>query len=52
MGTALAFVGLPGFMPLPWWQALSIFAYAMAACLVVNDFMKTFLIKRLVPSTA
>jgi len=48
-GTILAFVGLPGLMPLPWWQALAIFAYAMVSCLVVNDAMKIALIKWRVP---
>jgi H+-transporting ATPase len=52
IGTTLTFLGLPGLEPLPWWQVLSILAYAMAACLVVNDFVKVFLIKRLVPSAA
>ena len=32
-GTVLTFVGLPGLMPLPWWQTLAIFVYAMVACL-------------------
>ena len=52
IGTALTFLGLPGLVPLPWWQVLSIFAYTMAACLAVNDVVKVFLMKRLVPSTA
>jgi H+-transporting ATPase len=39
-GTVLTFVGLPGLMPLPWWQSVTIFAYAMVSCLVVNDVMK------------
>jgi plasma-membrane proton-efflux P-type ATPase len=46
IGTGLTFVGLPGLMPLPWWQTLAIFAYAMMACLVVNDSVKVALIKR------
>ena len=28
-GTVLTLVGLPGLTPLPWWQTLAIFAYAM-----------------------
>ena len=32
-GTVLTFVGLPGLMPLPWWQTLAVFVYAMVACL-------------------
>jgi H+-transporting ATPase len=44
-GTVLTFVGLPGLMPLPWWQTLTIFAYAMVSCLVVNDAVKVAMIK-------
>jgi magnesium-transporting ATPase (P-type) len=44
-GTVLTFVGLPGLRPLPWWQTLAIFAYAMIACLGVNDALKVALIK-------
>ena len=50
IGTVLTFVGLPGLMPLPWWQPLAIFAYAMVACLVVNDAVKVAMIKWRVPS--
>jgi H+-transporting ATPase len=46
-GTVLTRVGLPGLMPLPWSQTLAIFAYAMVACLVVNDAMKVVMIKKL-----
>jgi H+-transporting ATPase len=49
-GTVLTFVGLPGLMPLPWWQILAIFAYAMVSCLLVNDAIKVAMIKRLVPA--
>jgi plasma-membrane proton-efflux P-type ATPase len=49
-GTALTFVGLPGLMPLPWWQTLAIFAYAMVSCLVVNDTVKVALIKWRIPT--
>jgi len=45
VGTVLTFAGLPGFAPLPWWQALAIFAYAMVACLVLNDAIKVAMIK-------
>ena len=51
-GTALSFVGLPGLTPLPAWQMLAIFVYAMFACLVVNDALKVALIRRLVPQAA
>jgi uncharacterized protein (DUF983 family) len=44
-GTVLTFVGLPGLMPLPWWQTLAIFVYAMVACLVLNDAVKVAMIK-------
>jgi H+-transporting ATPase len=49
-GTVLTFVGLPGLMPLPWWQTLAIFAYAMVSCLVVNDAVKVAMIKWRVPN--
>jgi magnesium-transporting ATPase (P-type) len=45
MGTVLTLVGLPGLKPLPWWQTLAIFVYAMVACLVVNDTVKVAMIK-------
>ncbi len=47
VGTALTLVGLPDFVPLPWWQMLAIFAYALVACLVVNDGLKVAMIDRL-----
>jgi len=49
IGTVLTFVGLPDLMPLPGWQMLAIFVYAMVACLVVNDTVKVMMIKWLVP---
>ncbi|MGB7726513.1 MAG: plasma-membrane proton-efflux P-type ATPase [Candidatus Acidiferrum sp.] len=49
-GTVLTFVGLPGLKRLPWWQMLAVFAFAMAACLGVNDAVKVAMIKRLVPN--
>ena len=49
-GTALTLVGLPGLRPLPWWQTFAIFAYALVACLVVNDALKVALIKWRVPA--
>jgi hypothetical protein len=52
VGTALTFVGLPGLMPLPWWQVLTIFAYAMVSCLVVNDAVKVATIRWRVPKAA
>lgn len=50
VGTVLALVGLPGLAPLPWWQMLAIFGFAMISCLVVNDSVKVLLIKQLVPA--
>jgi H+-transporting ATPase len=50
IGTVLTFVGIPGLLPLPWWQMLIIFAYAMIACLLVNDAVKVALIKWRIPS--
>ncbi len=49
IGTALTLVGLPGLMPLPWWQTLTILGYAFLACLGVNDAIKVWLIRWLVP---
>ena len=49
MGTVLTFVGLPGLSPLPWWQTLAIFGYALISCLVVNDVVKVAMIKWRVP---
>ena len=37
LGTAVTYAGLPGLMPLPWWQTSTLFGFAMVACLVVND---------------
>ncbi len=48
-GTILTRVGLPGLMPLPWWQTLAVFAYAMVSCLVLNDAVKVAMIKWRVP---
>jgi H+-transporting ATPase len=49
-GTALTFVGLPGLKPLPWWQTLAVFVYAMVACLGLNDAVKVAMIKWRVPN--
>ena len=49
-GTVLTYVGLPGLMPLPWRQTLSVFGYAMVSCLVVNDALKVAMIKWRVPT--
>ncbi len=51
-GTALTLVGLPGLMPLPWWQTLAVLGYAMVSCLVVNDALKVLMIKWRVPAAA
>ncbi len=52
IGTALMFVGLPGLMPMPWWQALAIFGYAMVSCLVVNEGVKVAMIQWRIPAAA
>ena len=44
IGTVLTRVGLPRLMPLPWSQALGIFAYAMVSCLGLNDALKVAMI--------
>ena len=48
LGTVLTHVGLSGLTPVPWLQTLALFAYAMLACLVVNDAIKVLMVKRLV----
>lgn len=50
IGTALTFVGLPGLAPLPWWQTLAVFGFAMVACLGVNDVIKVAMIRWRVPA--
>jgi H+-transporting ATPase len=50
VGTVLTFVGLKGLMPLPWWQTLAVFGYAMVSCLVLNDPVKVAMIKWRVPN--
>jgi plasma-membrane proton-efflux P-type ATPase len=45
VGTLLTLVGLPGLLPLPWWQTVAIFVFALVACLGVNDALKVALIK-------
>jgi hypothetical protein len=50
IGTALTFVGIPGLAPLPGWQMLDIFVYALVACLGVNDTVKVVLIRWRIPS--
>jgi plasma-membrane proton-efflux P-type ATPase len=44
-GTVLTFAGLPGIVPLPWWQTFAIFVYALVACLSLNDAVKVAMIK-------
>jgi H+-transporting ATPase len=44
-GTILTFAGLPGLVPLPWWQTLAVFAYALMSCLILNDAVKVMMIK-------
>ncbi|MCI4428279.1 MAG: plasma-membrane proton-efflux P-type ATPase [Burkholderiales bacterium] len=49
LGTALTYAGLPGLLPLPWWQTFTLFGFALVACLVVNDTVKVVLTRWLVP---
>ncbi|MGB7622372.1 MAG: hypothetical protein WBN92_08490 [Terriglobia bacterium] len=49
-GTLLTFVGLPGLLPLPWWQTLAVFVHAMVVCLGVNDTVKVAMISWPVPN--
>jgi len=49
IGTTLAYLGLPGLAPLPWWQTLIVLAYTLFVCLVINDGVKVLLTRRLVP---
>ncbi|MHB8723150.1 MAG: plasma-membrane proton-efflux P-type ATPase [Steroidobacteraceae bacterium] len=49
-GSGLTFAGLPGFAPLPWWQTLAVFLYAMIACLLLNDAIKVLMVKWRVPA--
>jgi hypothetical protein len=50
VGTVLTFVGLPGLVALPGWQALAVFAYALVACLGVNDSIKVLMIRWRIPN--
>ena len=52
VGTVLTLIGLPSFTPLPWWQTLAVFAYAILSCLVVNDAVKVAMIKWRIPAAA
>ena len=52
VGTVLTLVGLPGLMPLPWWQTLAVFIYAMVSCLVLNDALKVAMINWRVPTSS
>jgi magnesium-transporting ATPase (P-type) len=49
VGTLLTRVGIPGLTALPWGQTLVIFGWAMASCLLLNDPIKVWLIRWLVP---
>lgn len=44
-GTLLTFVGIKGLAPLPWLETLSVFAYAMVSCLLLNDALKIAMLK-------
>jgi hypothetical protein len=51
-GTVLTFMGLPGLTPLPWWQTLAVFIYAMVSCLVLNDAVKLAMINWRAPTSS
>ncbi len=51
-GTILTWVGLKDLVPLPGWQMLVIFGYALVVCLGVNDAVKVSLIRLLIPEAA
>jgi hypothetical protein len=50
VGTAVTLAGLPGLIRLPVWEIVAIFAYALVACLVVNDAAKVAMIRWRVPT--
>ncbi|WP_256752860.1 plasma-membrane proton-efflux P-type ATPase [Mesorhizobium sp. Mes31] len=50
IGTVLTFVGLNGLSPLPWWQTLATFGYALVSCLVLNDALKVAMIRWRAPN--
>jgi plasma-membrane proton-efflux P-type ATPase len=45
VGTAVTFVGISGFTPLPWGQTLAVLAFSLVSCLLVNDALKVAMIK-------
>lgn len=52
IGTSLTYTGLPGLIPLPWWQPLLLLIFAMCMCLLLNDAVKVAMIKWRVPLAA
>jgi len=52
VGTLLTYANLPGLKPLPGWQPLALFVYAMVSCLVLNDAIKVALLKQWGPKHA
>ena len=51
IGTALTYIGLPRFSPLPWWQTFILFMFTMLSCLVFNDALKVAMIKKRIVTT-
>jgi H+-transporting ATPase len=45
-GTALTIVGIPGLTPVPWHQTVFVLVAAMTCSLVINDFAKAALFRR------
>ncbi len=51
-GTLLTRLSLPGLVPLPWSQMLTVFVFALVSCLLVNDAVKVAMVKWRVPAAA
>jgi magnesium-transporting ATPase (P-type) len=51
VGTLATYAGLPGLAPLPAWQVLVIFGYALVMSLVVNEILKVVMIQWRVPNS-
>jgi plasma-membrane proton-efflux P-type ATPase len=51
VGTLITYAGLPGLAPLPAWQVLVVFSYALAMSLIVNEVLKVVMIRWRVPNS-
>jgi hypothetical protein len=52
IGTLVTYLGLPGLIPLPWWQPVLILSFALFSCLIFNDAVKVVMIKWRVPAAS